>query len=49
VYGAQAVDPAEFLNEKLWRVDPEVEGAYGASPNATGLKKIEQGLADLLP
>ena len=49
VYGAQAVDPADFLNEKLWRVDPEVEGAYGASPNAEGLKKIEQGLADLLP
>lgn len=49
VYGSQAVDPADFLNEKLWRVDPEVEGAYGASPNPAGLKKIEQGLADLLP
>jgi hypothetical protein len=49
VYGMQAVDPTEFLGEKLWRVDPEVEGAYGASPNPAGLKKIEQGLADLLP
>ena len=49
VYGMQAVDPGEFLNEKLWRVDPEVEGAYGASPNPAGMKKIEQGLADLLP
>ena len=49
VYGMQAVDPQEFLQEKLWRVDPDVEGAYGASPNPAGLKKIEQGLADLLP
>jgi hypothetical protein len=48
-YGARAVDPADFLNEKLWRVDPETEGAYGACPNSNGLKRIEQALVDLVP
>lgn len=48
-YGVVAVDPAEYLNEKLWRVDPEKEGVYGIRPNATGLKKIEQGLFNLIP
>jgi hypothetical protein len=49
VYGMIAVDPSEYLNEKLWRVDPEKEGVYGIRPNATGLKKIEQGLFNLIP
>jgi len=48
-YGALAVDPAEYLNEKLWRVDPDKEGVYGIRPNAMGLKKIEQGLFNLIP
>lgn len=48
-YGMVALDPAEYLNEKLWRVDPEKEGVYGIRPNATGLKKIEQGLFNLIP
>ena len=48
-YGVVAVDPSEYLNEKLWRVDPDKEGVYGIRPNATGLKKIEQGLFNLIP
>ena len=46
--GVSAVDPAEYVEEPLWRVDPAVEGVYGIRPNAAGLKKIEQGLLNLV-
>jgi hypothetical protein len=48
-YAVDALEPAAFLDEKLWRVDPQTASAYGASPNAEGTKKIEQALNDLLP
>jgi hypothetical protein len=47
-YGAGTVDPAEYMEEKLWRADPKVEGVYGVRPNSAGLKKIEQGLLNLV-
>ncbi len=47
-YKIQSLDPLEHLHEKFWRVDPAVAGAYGAGPNAEGLKKLEQGLSDWL-
>lgn len=48
-HGARAVPAADFLDEKLWRVDPDTEGAYADRPNAAGRKKIGQALKDLLP
>jgi len=47
-YGVTGVDPSEYLEEKLWRADPQVEGVYGIRPNAAGVKKIEQGLLNLV-
>ena len=46
---ASSVDPGDFLNETLWRVDPERHGVYGPEPNAAGVKKIEQGILNLIP
>ncbi|MCK6472558.1 MAG: hypothetical protein L6R28_12510 [Planctomycetes bacterium] len=48
-HGARAVPAADFLDEKLWRVDPSTDGAYADRPNADGRKKIGQTLKDLLP
>lgn len=48
-YQVRSVDPSEYLDEKLWRVDPAEAGVYGLRPNAAGLEKLEQGVADLLP
>lgn len=48
-HGARAVPAPDLLDEKLWRVDPETEGAYADRPNAAGRKKIGQALKDLLP
>jgi hypothetical protein len=42
------VDPADCLDERLWRVNPAAENVYGNRPNAAGLKKIEQGLLNLV-
>ncbi|MCY3021511.1 MAG: hypothetical protein NTW87_21055 [Planctomycetota bacterium] len=47
-YGAVCLDPAPYLEENLWRVNPAVEGVYGLRPNPAGLKKIEQGLLNLV-
>ena len=44
--GASSLDPADCLDEKLWRVNPFVQNVYGSRPNAAGLKKIEQVLLD---
>ena len=46
--GASVVDPADCLDERLWRVNPAAENVYGNRPNAAGLKKIEQGLLNLV-
>lgn len=48
-HGARVVPAADFLDESLWRVDPDTEGAYADRPNAAGRKKIGQSLKDLLP
>ena len=47
-YSLQSVDPAEHLNESLWRADPDKAGVYGIRPNEAGIKKIEQALRDWL-
>ncbi|MGD0093717.1 MAG: hypothetical protein ABSE73_27725 [Planctomycetota bacterium] len=47
-YGATVVDPADCLDEKLWRTNSAVEGVYGNHPNSAGLKKIEQGILNLV-
>jgi hypothetical protein len=46
---ARGVSVTEFLDESLWRLDPQVGGVYGQRPNAAGQKKIAQALANLLP
>ena len=48
-YSATLADPAEYLDEKLWRVDPDEAGVYGLCPNANGLEKLAQGLVGLMP
>ena len=48
-YQVKSADPADYLDEKLWRVDPAQSGVYGLRPNSTGLDKLTLGLAGLLP
>lgn len=46
---ASVLDPGEWLDETLWRIDPKQKGVYGRAPNAEGRKKIAQKLGELLP
>jgi len=43
-YGIQTLDVSEYLNERLWRVDPNNAGVYGKRPNSEGQKLIEEAL-----